>query len=282
MTGITADGYNLDFILQNLQEFMGAGMLWYVFPVLMILVLFAKRKEYRIIGIYPYLIFTVTVCNPYLITLAGKVIGLSDRYYRFFWILPCGIMIGIICAMAVDKVKWKAAKILIGVAVAAIVVVLGEPVYFSAESPGYKWKDNSYYTPDYIINVSEEFHKDGIEHPTVVYSDSMVYEMCQYDFDIISIFTRDEIPRIYPTSADVLTQAVENNDYTMIVKYMYLLSSEGWVTPEKFAEALQETGTDYIVLSEEQSGILEFYEESGCVISGNTDGYYILRTATAG
>ena len=50
MVGITAEGYGWDFVWQNFQFFMAQSKLWYIFPVLMLLVLFARKKEYRLFG----------------------------------------------------------------------------------------------------------------------------------------------------------------------------------------------------------------------------------------
>lgn len=55
-----------------------------VYIIVFELILFTKNKRWMNLGIYPYILFALTVCNPLVIKVAGKIFGLSDRYYRFF------------------------------------------------------------------------------------------------------------------------------------------------------------------------------------------------------
>ena len=277
MVGITAEGYGWDFVWQNFQFFMAQSKLWYIFPVLMLLVLFARKKEYRLLGIYPYLTFLVTVCNPFLIEIAGKLIGLSDRYYRFFWLIPLGLLAGILTAWIVGKIKWKVVQGVFLAAVAAGVVIFGSPAYFSEGAHGYGVRKNDFYITDVVLHVSEEFHKHGIKNPKVAYPDWMVYEICQYDPSIISIFAREEIPGLFPGSTDQLVNAVTEKNYELIVKYTYLTTWTDLVSPEQFHEAIKAMDMDYFVIPEEDERVLEFYKASGCELSGQTDGFYIMH-----
>lgn len=279
MVGVTAEGYGWDFIWQNLQNFMGNSMLWYFFPALVLFVLVARNKEYRVIGFYPYLIFVITVCNPYLITIAGSVIGLADRYYRFFWLLPLGLMFGVAMVRCLQSVK----KIFIRGAVCSaallVIVLLGTPPYLGQAAPEYVARESEYFNGENIVRISEELHEHGIAEPVVAYPETLLYDLCQYDPYHISIFTREEIPRVMNTfSMESLQQVIADQNYEMIVKYVFL---SGWIdqlTSEQLREAFTKYRVDYFVIPESQSQVLEYYEAAGCVISGHTDGYYIVYT----
>lgn len=274
MVGVSAEGW--EFIRQNLQYFVSESKLWYVFPLLMLLILLKRKKEYRLIGVYPYLIFAVTVCNPFLIDIVERLMGVSDRYYRFFWIIPLGITIGVVCAEIVNKAKRTGIKVLICIITAVFIIGLGCPVYFSETAPDYKKKENEFYNSDIIVEVSKELHKHGIEHPVVVYTNWMLYEMSQYDFEIISLFDREEIPALLPGAMDMLGLVTVEIDYELIIKYTYLTARVDLVTPELFRDAIEAVGVDYFVLPDTQENNLEFYEASGCVVSAKVDGYYVL------
>lgn len=279
MVGVTAEGYGWDFIWQNLQNFMGNSMLWYFLPALVLFVLVARNKEYRVIGFYPYLIFVITVCNPYLITIAGSVIGLADRYYRFFWLIPLGLTFGVIIAGTMAKIKKKVFKGILCAVSLIIVFALGSPAYLGQVAPKYMVTETRYYNSESTIRISEEFHKHGIEMPVVVYPDNLLYDLCQYDPYHISVLTRDETPRIMNSfSMEALQQVIADKNYEMIVKYVFL---SGWIdqlTSEELREAFTNYRVDYFVIPESQSQVLEYYEAAGCVISGHTDGYYIVYT----
>lgn len=277
MVGITAEGYGWDFVWQNFQFFISQSKLWYAFPILMLLVLFTKKKEYRLLGFYPYFIFGLTVCNPFLIGIAGKVIGLSDRYYRFFWVLPLGLMMGLLVTWIIGKIKWKVVKGLVLVVCLGGIILFGNPAYYSEEAPEYMKKENDFYITDMVVDISKEFHKHGLKNPKVVYPDWMVYEMCQYDPSVISLFTREEIPRLFPESIDPLITAVEEKNYELIVKYVYLTTWIDLVNPELFHEASKALEIDYYVIPREMEWVIDFYETSGCELTGEIEGYYILH-----
>lgn len=277
MVGITAEGYGWDFVWQNFQFFISQSKLWYAFPILMLLVLFTKKKEYRLLGFYPYLIFGLTVCNPFLIGIAGKVIGLSDRYYRFFWILPLGLMMGLLVTWIIGRSKWKVVKGLVLAVCLGVVIIFGNPAYYSEEAPEYMKKENDFYSTDMVVDISKEFHKHGLKNPKVAYPDWMVYEMCQYDPNVISLFTREEIPALIPGAQDLLINAVNDSNYELIVKCVYLTARIDLISSELFHEAVKSVGIDYFVIPEDQKIVIDFYETSGCELTGEVDGYYILH-----
>lgn len=279
MLGVTAEGYGWDFIWQNLQNYMGDSKTWYLFPLTLVLILFARKKKYRVLGIYPYLLFFVTVCNPYLITFMGNLIGLADRYYRFFWIIPLGLTLGVIVAWACLKIKRGVFKGMLCAVSAALIIILGSPAYLGQAAPKYSMTETKYYNSQSTIRISEELHKHGIQNPVVAYPDTLLYDLCQYDPYHISVLTRDETPRIMNSfSMETLHQAVTDKNYEMIVKYVFL---SGWIdqlSADQLREAFTNYRVDYFVIPETQSQVLEYYEAAGCVVSGHTDGYYIVYT----
>lgn len=279
MLGVTAEGYGWDFIWQNLQYFMGDSMLWYLFPLTLVLALVTRKKEYRVLGVYPYLLFLITVCNPYLITFMGSLIGLSDRYYRFFWLIPLGLSFGVIIAHAMDHINKKAFKGILCAVCAALIIGLGSPAFFGQSAPRFAFAETGYYNSESTIRISKELHKHGIEIPVVAYPDTLLYDLCQYDPYHISVLTRDETPWIMSSfSMETLHQVISDKNYEMIVKYVFL---SGWIdqiSAEELREAFTNYRVDYFVIPEDQSQVLEYYEAAGCVISGHTDGYYIVYT----
>ena len=71
--------------------------------------------------------------------------------------------------------------------------------------------------------------------------------------------------------------AVTEKNYELIVKYTYLTTWTDLVSPEQFHEAIKAMDMDYFVIPEEDERVLEFYKASGCELSGQTDGFYIMH-----
>lgn len=81
MQGITAEGYGWDFIWQNLQAYLNDNWLWIYILLFFELVFFTKSKRWIKLGIYPYILFALTVCNPLVVKIAGKIFGLSSTFF---------------------------------------------------------------------------------------------------------------------------------------------------------------------------------------------------------
>lgn len=278
MIGITADGYNWDFIIQNIQKFMGNGMIWYILPVLVIVILCFNNKQIRVIGFYPYLMFACTICNPVLISIVGKRLGLSDRYYRFFWILPLGMMMGCLCAICVDKVKSRIGKGVVIAVVLIIVIAFGVPVYNGETSPSYKLRENDYFASDTVIDISKAIHKYDYNEMVVLYPDEIMYDICQYDANANSYLDREESWAIISdASEDVLDWIVGERNYERIVKYIYVSGRIDKVPVELMKESFDNTGIDFLVLSQTNEALVEYYKNVGCEIIDNCNGYDVLH-----
>lgn len=277
MIGITADGYGWDFIWQNIKAYSGGNRLWVFLIFFFLLVLVNKNKDSRFLGIYPYIFFFATVCNPLLIGTAGKLMGLSDRYYRFFWLLPVAPMIGICYKELADKIPLKWMKCVIWLAVMFIVVKLGTIVYKPIGL--YVKKTNDYYTWDETLEISKLLHAEGIERPKVLYSGWLLYDMRQYDPTIISVLGRSDLE----TSSTFFEEndiedLKKNKDYFSILKWAHLASYKETVTADIFREAVEAEQVDYVVISSADVDALSYYQICGCSVLGEASGYFVLDT----
>lgn len=281
MVGINADGYNWDFIVQNINNYVGSGKIWYLFPILLLVILKFTNKQTRVIGFYPYLIFACTVCNPFIISIVGKKIGLSDRYYRFFWILPLGIMVGCLCAVFVDKIGSRVGKIVVIVGVLITILILGSPVYNSAFSPSYMKRENNYFTTDTVIGISRVIHKYSKTEPIVLYPSEIMYDICQFDANANSYLDRGEAWAILDEASDeMLDWIVADCKYEKIVKYIYVSGRIDKASTELMKEAFGNTGVNFLVLPQSNEALIEYYKDVGCELVGNCDGYDVLYYGT--
>lgn len=277
MIGITADGYGWDFIWQNIEAYLGGNRLWIFLIVFFLLVLLNKNKNFKFLGIYPYIIFFATVCNPLLIGVVGELMGLSDRYYRFFWLVPIAPMIGFCYKELADKVSLKWMKCVIWFAVMFVIVKLGTTVYTSAGS--YVKRTNDYYTWDETIEIDKLLHTEGIERPKVLYSGWLLYDLRQYDPTVISVLGRSDLEtsNTFFEENDI-EELKENKDYFSILKWAHLAYYKEIVTAEIFREAVEAEKVNYIVISAADVEALNYYQICGCSILGEACGYLVLDT----
>lgn len=278
MQGITAEGYGWDFIWQNIQAYLNGNWLWVYILLFFELILFTKNKRWMKLGIYPYVLFALTVCNPLVIKVAGKIFGLSDRYYRFFWLIPIAPMVGFCYAAIAQKVNKCWICVLIWGMILGSVVVLGKPVYSSA-APPYVKKTNAYYTWNEVIDIDKLLHSEGKKDPKVLYSGWLIYDLRQYDPSIISVLGRSDI-EAYNSLDEEKDQWLLLRDWSprAVLAWVQLASNKELISLEYFRQVVAVEQLDYIIVPSDDERTLQFYQDYGCSVLGEADGYTVLDT----
>lgn len=137
-------------------------------------------KLMKQIFVWPVAILLATVYNPLLM---GYVLGMtewSDRYYRFFWLLPVGILCAYMLATVIEKQKRIDGKAAITLFVLCMVLICGNTQI--KEIPD----ENIYKMDDYILELSELIDRESVEEQPVVITDANVYyQIRQYDPTIL-------------------------------------------------------------------------------------------------
>ena len=278
MQGITAEGYGWDFIWQNMQAYLNGKWLWIYILLFIELILIKKSKKWLTYGLYPYIIFALTVCNPLVIEVAGKILGLSDRYYRFFWLVPIAPMVGFCYASLAGKIGKHWINAVVWAIALMSVFILGKPAY-SNSAPPYVKRLNEYYTWNEVIDIAELLHSEGKTNPKVLYSGWLVYDLRQYDPSIISIIGRNEM-EAYNSLDEEKDQVQLLRDWSpqAILTWVQLASNKELIDVEYFRQGVVAAQLDYIIVREDDQRILQFYQDYGCSILGEADGYYVLDT----
>lgn len=156
-------------------------------------------KLMKQIFVWPFVILLVTVYNPLVM---GFVLGMtdwSDRYYRFFWLMPVGILYAYMFATIIDKQQRKDAKFAIVLLVACMVLLCGNTQI--KEVPD----ENIYKMDDYILELSELIEEEKTaDQPVVVFDRNVYYQIRQYDATILMAVNNVEMTLYGEKMADEL------------------------------------------------------------------------------
>lgn len=141
------------------------------------------EKELRKKLVYPCLIITFLLLNPYLY----KVIYEGGRYWRFLWLLPNSMVTAIAITKLVERVRYIWLKVLIVISCMAIIVFFGTNVY---ENGVFTKTQNEYKISEDTVKVCDIILADN-NKPKCILPFSLYSEARQYNSNIILYYGRN-------------------------------------------------------------------------------------------
>lgn len=236
----------------------------------LIYILVKGNEREREIFLPSSIVMFLTIYNPVVPLLLNKFFDVNSEYYRLFWIAPVVILTGYI-----------AVKILFGLsdkkevtAVCVIMVIIGLTAGNFAYKDGYKANTNIYQIPDELIEISELIHDDcSAEYPKAFFEYEYNMQVRQYDPKMQLTIDREAYLRA--VTEDYPRDMIEGEDYPEVRMLASLVRGQ-YVDPDDFANALERTKTEYIVLSKGNTGE-ELLKEAGLNLVGETGGHVIYK-----
>ena len=122
----------VDFIRQCLQTYQGETWFLLLFAGAMLLLFWLKDPESRTLRLLLWPYFTVLVCTVYNILIMQvfiRKLNLSGEYYRFFWLLPLGIVIPYVCTRLTASGNGRMKKILVFLLLTIVIAAAGAPAW---------------------------------------------------------------------------------------------------------------------------------------------------------
>ncbi len=198
-----------------------------IIAIISCIYLFVYYREIGKMIILPSLVILFLLLNPFLY----KVIFSGGRYWRFFWALPCIMVIAVAFTEFVKNTNGKYSKILVAVALFSLIVLKGTNVYknagFSKMQNYYKLSDETVSVCNAVLNIDD--------HPRCIFPQTLFCEARQYSGEIELLYGRgiygyiirssDELQDVYngmegetPDYDLVLSKAGELN-YSIVVTY---------------------------------------------------------------
>lgn len=267
MSGITIQKLGTNFVSACAREYWGDCLFLLIFTVVLLGGIFICRKQESSFFLWYTVFLCLTVYNPVLVKYVIPRIGFEHEYYRFFWLLPVipGIAYYIIRLIFSQKKKWE--KVIIAVLSACIIIFAGAPMDGIVKN--FSLAENIYKVPDDLRAVCSVIHQhSNEENPRVVFDQEMNFVVRQYDASIFLSLNRDAI--LYRAGSEVVSVKPESSGYKAQKVIMDALFYNLDVNRNLFLKALNDTKTDYLVLSLENPKH-EFLKECGCIPVAQTE-----------
>lgn len=214
----------------------------------------------------------ITIYNPVVPLALNNFFDVNSEYYRLFWIAPVIVLCGYLAAKVIGDAICTDGKnkAIVLILVVLIALTAGNFVY----SKGYNRIENIYQMPDELIEISELIHADcDAEYPKAFLEYEYNMQMRQYDAKMqLTIDREDYIRGVRESFPQDMIEDDEHPQYRILAA---LLRGQ-YVDPELFANALEDTKTEYIVISKgnDQS---ELFSEIDIELVGETDNHEIYR-----
>lgn len=231
----------------------------------------ADKKEKELL-VYPVLALAAVVYNPLIMNWIIAKLSLSQRYYRYLWMLPIGFVIGFVLVKLLENIKGKIGK---AVALAGALFALyyvGSNI-FTVYSP----TENIYKVSQDALELDRIITEDSEETERVcLYGDEISLQIRQYDASIISVLSRKQLLNwtIDPANQEQVQQIIDNQDGRYILTLFVRYGKE--IEPEIVRKYLEKFDVNYIIINK-QHGLNEYMMELATDKIGETSTLDIYR-----
>ncbi|MGI6094983.1 MAG: hypothetical protein ACOYBL_06070 [Lachnospiraceae bacterium] len=136
-------------------------------------------------------------------------------------------------------------------------------------------KENEYKIPNYIVELSDILHSEGLEEPIVVYGYTEQLFLREYDGRVRSVFARNDTLSMQIYAEEEIEEIMASDRYK---DKLWMLVFQG-CHPEKeiLDEALEVLNVDYMVLNNSVNGNGDYAMELGYECIGNVENRYVFR-----
>ncbi len=229
-----------------------------------------SRKE-RLIFLPQAAAALLTVFNPVFPVVLNRIFDVNKEYYRFFWVLPVITAI----AFAAVRLVYDFSKTAVRGVIAAclclcIFVTAGTFIY----EKGYSRAENIYKMPSELPQVARMIHRDSqVKYPRVMLEYDYNMQMRQYDASILLACDREAYLNAVTGGLDYTTIMADENYYNRLLAVVALNMR---LDKEDFLEGLDQTNTEYIVLTK-GSDMIGYCRDMGLEVVGETLNHTVLH-----
>lgn len=246
--------------IKELTETAFVGNQYYVAYIVSLLLCLMLMNKRRIKFVFPMLIMSVAVLNPWFYDWWVELAGYA--YWRIVWIIPILPICAALPVIIAEKIKDDRIKLKIGIIMIAILAGMGKLIYKTPAGRFEVVADNNEKLPQYVIDASDALLKID-EHPRVVASTDISVYMRQYTGEIDTLFGRDIYGHILFASDKARKVNNEIN------------SPDGDMT--YVAGIMLDDGYDYLVLRGETDDRRRELSDAGFEIIYGTEDYSIYK-----
>ena len=259
---------DLGFLFDSFMTFSGKNTIWILYFAALLYLLIRGGKDARRIFIWPLVILGLTVFNPLVCGVLISRFGYGERYLRFFWMLNHYITIAYAIALMVSRMHKKSSAAAVIAVSAALVVILGRPVFFDKDVPSYTMTPNASFIRDDYPAISALIHKDGDEMPLILCGSELMMTYRMYDPDVLTVMSRSVLNHLMSFgSAEDFDKKSETSPLLKIIYRVYFYSDYS-VNVNRFLYACHKRTIRYIVCKKDSTlngylGSSEYFLKKG-------------------
>ncbi len=261
------------FLAESFQIYSDNNRIWILYPIALVIIFLLGKKGDRKLFLATVAVEFLTIFNPFFMKFFLEIFSFENRYLRFFWMTLFFVTIAYAMVLLIFRFKRVLVRILAGLLCVAFILFLGTPVFWDKDVPPYKKAENEYFISNEILELSQIFHSEELESPTVLYGGLMLAYR-QYDPTIVSFLTRN----VYQTMQGLsFEEFKESGRYSKRLRQLYLVYYYGdySIPPDTFYRHLNYYNIDYLVSSSEN---LDTYLSATPVsLLGQTEHYRVWK-----
>lgn len=272
MQGLNVTEKGIMYLRECFAYYTGSCAYFMLYAAALVYICIAGSRREKEIFIPCSVFLLLTVYNPVVPVILDHFFDVNSEYYRFFWIAPIIVLVPYICAKLITEAGNTAQMTVRALLMIAIFIVSGKYVF----ADGIKWAQNIYKMPPELIEVSELIHKDSVaEYPKAFLE--YEYNMQMRQFDPKMLLTIDREDYLYAVS-NLYTDEMIMDETHPQYRILAALVRYQDIDKDTFTDALETTGTEYVVVSKDHPRI-GYLEEAGLKEIGKTDGHCIFKYA---
>ncbi len=271
MQTLTVEREGLLYAIKCIQYYCGGGYYLLLWALAALFLLVRGTKAERRYFVYPALMLLLTVFNPVFPVLINHFFDINKEYYRFFWIAPVIVTVAYTAVRSVfEKTENRAGRIILSIGILLVLAGAGTFAY----ADGYTVQENTYKVPNEVIAVSKLIRENSeVEYPVALCDFNMQMEIRQYDASILLTADRTQYLAVI-NNEEQDDQVKEQN--THVNRLLNVITKNVAIPEEKFLESMQETNTEFIVLSKE-SPVIDYLKGVGLTEVGTTGARVVLH-----
>ena len=243
MQGVNVFENGIGFLSKCLRLYLSGTGFFVMYLAALVIIAAAGSKRDRRLFLPQSVMLLVTVFNPVFPLLLDRIFDVNSEYYRFFWLAPVVILVPYMSTDIIFRTQPGKRRVCAALLISAMFVAGGRWVYADDLSIA----ENIYKIPDELITISEIIHEDSeSEYTKAFFEYEYNMEIRQYDPKMLLCVDREDY--LYAVNYSY-TDEMLYDDEKPVYKLLATLVRNQSVDEDDFVNALEMTGTEYVVLT---------------------------------
>ncbi len=270
MSGVNVFENGIGYLHRALGLYMNGTGYFLAYLICVLFIMLKGSKKERQLFLPSAVVLLVTVYNPFVPLILDRIFDVNNEYYRLFWIAPVIVLVPYALVKFISGAKTAGQRTVFLLLSVALLIVGGNYVY----AQGINIASNPYKIPDELIEISSKIHGDSdSEYVKAFFEYEYNMEIRQYDPKILLSVDREDYLRAI---AYDLTYDLTHDDNRPAFKILAPLVRNQDIDMEEFKNALEMTGTEYVVLTKGHPRTA-YVKQAGLYLIGETATHMIFK-----